>query len=218
MSPLKELISKGVQLIGTPAGDAKLPGQPGPDLAEAFVMASRPPLTRSTVGLDVADWNAVYREAGVHPPPHGYGVERVGEMLETKRFGSLDRDMKRKAILAALDAAGVSIRDVIQDAVMRDEALEAFENLKQRETEEQSGRTEGRIQTIQQELETVLRDSNAELDRLKRGTEESVRAFAQFQERKRTEEGRLRQLLSHFVRDDENPIPAAGPAEGAPRT
>jgi hypothetical protein len=206
MSPIKELISRGVRLIGTP-GDASLPVQAEVDLAEAFAAASRPALTRSTVPLDVPDWNAVYREAGVHPPPHGYGVDRVGEMLETKRFGSLDRDTKRKAILAALDAAAVSVRDVIQDAVLRDEALEAFEMVKQREVEELRGRTEGRIQTIQQELETVLRDSNSELERLKRGTEESVRAFAQFQDRKRAEESRLRQLLSHFVRDEENPIP-----------
>ena len=106
----------------------------------------------------------------------------------------------------------MSIRDVIQDAVLRDEALEAFETVKQREIEELRVRTEGRIQTMQQELETVLRDSNAELERLKRGTEESARSFAQFQERKRGEEARLRQLLSHFVRDEENPIPG-GPVE-----
>jgi len=131
-------------------------------------------------------------------------------MLETKRFGTLDRETKRKAVLAALDAAGVSIRDVIQDAILRDDALQAFETVKQREIEDQRGRTDGRIQTVQQELETVLRESNAELERLKRGTEESARAFAQFQERKWAEEGRLRQLLSHFVRDEENPIPAEG--------
>jgi len=215
MSPIKELISKGVRLIGA-TGDAGLPTQAEPDMTDAFAAASRPALTRSTVPLDVPDWTGVYREAAVHPPPHGYGVDRVGEMLETKRFGSLDRDTKRKAILAALDAASVSIRDVIQDAVLRDEALEAFESVKQREVEELRVRTEGRIQTIQQELETVLRDSNAELERLKRGTEESARSFAQFQERKRGEESRLRQLLGHFVRDEENPIPA-GPGEAPAR-
>ena len=216
MSPIKELISKGVRLIGA-TGEAGLPAQAEPDLADAFAAASRPALTRSTVPLDVPDWSGVYREAAVHPPPHGYGVDRVSEMLETKRFGSLDRDTKRKAILAALDAASVSIRDVIQDAVLRDEALEAFESVKQREVEELRVRTEGRIQTIQQELETVLRDSNAELERLKRGTEESARSFTQFQERKRGEETRLRQLLGHFVRDEENPIPG-GPGEAPARS
>jgi hypothetical protein len=214
MSPLKELINKGVRLIATPTGESATAAHAEPDLADAFVAASRPPLSRSTVPIEASDWQAVYREAGVHPPPHGYGVERVSDMLETKRFGTLDRDMKRKAILAALDAAGVSIRDVIQDAVLRDDALQAFETLKQREIEDQRVRTDGRIQTVQQELETVLRDSNAELERLKRGTEESARSFAQFQERKRGEEGRLRQLLSHFVRDDENPIPHGEEASG----
>jgi hypothetical protein len=212
MSPIKELMSKGIRYIETPGA----PGVPASDAADAFPVSTPPALTRSSVPLDVAEWSAVYREAGVHPPPHGYGLDRVGEMLETKRFGSLDRDTKRKAVLAALDAAGVSIRDVVQDAVARDHALEAFETFKQREVEEMRVRTEGRIQTIQQELETVLRDSNAELERLKRGAEESVRAFAQFQERKRTEEKRLREFLSHFVRDEENPIPRAEATE-APR-
>jgi hypothetical protein len=206
MSPIKELMSKGIRYIETPGSASAT--HPEADASDAFPVSTPPALTRSSVPLDVADWNAVYREAGVHPPPHGYGVDRVGEMLETKRFGSLDRDTKRKAILAALDAAGVSIRDVVQDAVARDHALEAFETFKQREVEEMRVRTEGRMQTIQQELETVLRDSNAELERLKRGTEESVRAFAQFQEKRRAEEKRLREFLSHFVRDEENPIPA----------
>jgi hypothetical protein len=204
MSPIKELMSKGIRYIETPGGK----GVPAESEADAFPVSSPPALTRSSVPLDVADWNAVYREAGVHPPPHGYGVDRIGEMLETKRFGSLDRDTKRKAILAALDAAGVSVRDVVQDAVARDHALEAFETFKQREVDELRARTMGRVQTVQQELETVLRDSNAELERLKRGTEEAVRAFAQFQERKRAEEKRLREFISHFAKDEDNPIPA----------
>jgi hypothetical protein len=204
MSPIKELMSKGIRYIGTPGGK----GTPPESEADAFPVSSPPALTRSSVPLDVADWNAVYREAGVHPPPHGYGVDRIGEMLETKRFGSLDRDTKRKAIMAALDAAAVSVRDVVQDAVARDHALEAFETFKQREVDELRARTMGRVQTVQQELETVLRDSNAELERLKRGTEEAVRAFAQFQERKRAEEKRLREFISHFAKDEDNPIPA----------
>ena len=204
MSPIKELMSKGIRYIETPGTASVADAEP----AEAFAAGPAAALSRSSVPLDVADWNAVYREAGVHPPPHGYGVDRVGEMLETKRFGSLDRDTKRKAVLAALDAAGISVRDVVQDAVARDRALEVFESLKQREVEDLRGRTMGRIQTVQQELETVLRDSNAELDRLKRGTEEAVRAFAQFQERKRAEEKRLREFVAHFAKDVDNPIPA----------
>ena len=203
MSPIKELMAKGIRYIETPGGGSNAEAEP----MDAFSVSSPPALTRSSVPLDVADWNGVYREAGVHPPPHGYGVDRVGEMLETKRFGALDRDTRRKAILAALDAAGVSVRDVVQDAIARDHALEAFETFKQREVEELRARTMGRVQTVQQELETVLRDSNAELERLKRGTEDAVKAFAQFQERKRAEEKRLREFVSHFVKEEDNPIP-----------
>jgi hypothetical protein len=215
MSAIKELISKGVRIVGAAgapgspnAGDLDIP--PG-----TFAAAVPSTLTRSTLPADISDWDAVYREAGVQTPRHGYGVDRVAEMLEAKRFGALDRDTKRNAILAALDAAGVAIRDVIQDAVMRDEVLEAFEQAKQREVEDQRGRTEGRIQTIEQEMETALRETNTELDNLKRTAEEAARAFAQFQDRKRREEQRLRDVLGHFLSDAENPIRPSDPAKTA---
>src|SRR5262245_57674319 len=37
-----------------------------------------------TIPVDVADFATVYKGAGVHVPAHGYGVDRVAEMLAHK--------------------------------------------------------------------------------------------------------------------------------------
>jgi len=41
-------------------------------------------------------------------------------MLGSKRLASMGREVKAAAVLAALEAASVPIRDVIKDAVLRD--------------------------------------------------------------------------------------------------
>ncbi len=62
-------------------------------------------------------------------------------MLESKRLATLGREVKATAVLAALEAAGVPLRDVIQDAVRRDKALDAFEAAKGREIQELHARS-----------------------------------------------------------------------------
>ena len=44
--------------------------------------------------------------------------------------------MKKSSVLVALDAAGVDIKDVIQDAMRRDRALDTYERVQQRAAEE----------------------------------------------------------------------------------
>ena len=34
----------------------------------------------------MVDFGAVYAEAGIELPPHGYGIDKVAEMLESKRL------------------------------------------------------------------------------------------------------------------------------------
>jgi len=182
-------------------------------------------VTRSEVPADVADFAAVYAEAGIELPPHGYGIDKVAEMLEGKRLATLGREVKATAVMAAIEAAGVPLRDVIQDAVRRDKALDAFEAAKGREIQELHARTETRIEEIQNEIQAFLKERNSELERLKAEEEAQNRAFLELQTRKRREEERLAFLVAHFLEGGLNPIstrtaaaaPEAGksPASGA---
>jgi hypothetical protein len=223
MSKLKSLVSRGVRLIvaDVPEDSAPPPDAPGPEREfppETFEVEPRR-VTRSEVAADVQDFSAVYEEAGIALPEHGYGIDRVAEMLQSKHLAPLGREVKAASVLAALEAAKVPMRDVIQDAVLRDRALDAFEAAKGREVQELHARTETRTQAIQEEIAAFLKERNTELEALKRDEEAANQAFLALQARKRTEEQRLVDLVGHFLAGGENPIttaPASAAGQPAP--
>src|SRR5262245_5431938 len=115
MSKLSELVSKGVRLIVTddeqavpelteappeavsprpPRGRAPRERTPREMPAEELAADPPTPVERSRVAADVADFGAVYKEAGIELPAHGYGVDKAGEMLENKRLASLAPEVK----------------------------------------------------------------------------------------------------------------------------
>lgn len=208
MGKLKELVNKGVRLIVTETGEASAEAPPKEREipAQAFESPEAKPVAASAVPASVEDFGAVYQEAGIELPLHGYGVDKVAEMLESKRLASLGREVKATAVLAALEAAQVPIRDVIQDAVARDKALDAFEAAKEREVQELKAKNEARIQSLKSEMEELLRKINTEIEKLKRESEEAAQAFVQLQSRKRREEERLHDIVSHFIEGADNPV------------
>lgn len=210
MSKLKDLVSKGVRLIVVDSAEASAAapqGLPaGGEIPPEELQAPDQPAVTSQVPADVADFGAVYQEAGIELPLHGYGIDKVAEMLGSKRLASLGREVKATAVLAALEAASVPVKDVIQDAVARDKALDGFEVAKERQLRELRTGSEARIQQIKDEIESFLREKNAEIERLKGESDAAVQAFTQLQARKQREEERLYEIVSHFAEGLENPI------------
>ncbi|PYQ54102.1 MAG: hypothetical protein DMF78_07230 [Acidobacteria bacterium] len=151
MGKLSDLVNKGVRLIvvdhdasGSSGGSAPSPPPPPPrEIQPGEIEAPTPAPVRSDVAMEVEDFGAVYDEAGVAIPDHGYGVDKVAEMLQGKRLSALGREVRATAVLAALEAAQVDVTDVIADAVKRDKALDAFEAAKERELHELRTKNEG---------------------------------------------------------------------------
>jgi hypothetical protein len=217
MSKLKELVNRGVRLIvaeGPPdeaaAASAERDLPPG-----SFAETTSRPVPQSAVSAAVEDFGAVYEEAGLELPLHGYGVDKVAEMLQSKHLQTLGREVRATAVLAALEAAQVDVKDVIQDAVARDRAIDAFEAAKQREVQERHAETERRTKAIKDEIDAFLTAKNAELESLKKAEESANEAFVKLQARKRREEERLFDVVAHFVAA-ENPITTSGGGPSSP--
>jgi len=214
MSRLKDFVSKGVRLIVADTPEAAAVAAPADLPAGGEIppeeLGLEPPRSAgpSAVAAD-ADFGAVYQEAGIDVPLHGYGIDKVGEMLESKRLASLSREVKATAILAALEAAGVAVKDVLQDAVRRDAALDAFEAAKEQEARDLKDRNDGRVQEVKDEIEAFLRQKNEEIETLKRESEAASQAFTQLHARKQREEERLFEVVSHFAEGAQNPITTA---------
>jgi len=138
----------------------------------------------------------------------------VAEMLQSKRLATLGREVKATAVMAALEAAGAPIRDVIQDGVRRDSALDAFEQAKETELHDLQLQSQSRVQAIKEEIDGFLKAKNAEIEELKQATEAAEKAFSALQARKRKEEDRIHEVVAHFIEGADNPI-TAGPKSAA---
>lgn len=220
MGKLTDIVNKGVRLIVTDtavssgAAAAEAPAEREIPPA-AFEDVAPPRVARSSVATSDS-FEAVYEEAGIALPAHKYGVDKVSEMLQSKRLASLGREVKATAVLAALEAAQVPIRDVIQDAVLRDKALDDFEAAKEAEVQDLKAKSEARIAAIKDEIDALLREKNAEIEGLKKAADDAERAFTDLQARKRQEEDRLHEVVSHFIEGPENPITTSRRAASPP--
>jgi hypothetical protein len=154
--------------------------------------------------VPLSDFEEVYRKAGIKSPVHGYGVERVYRLLTSRRLVGLDRNVRRSALLTALDAAGVPASDVSQDAVLRRKALTAYEAEKALELQSLRSRNESRAEALQDTVETFTRQKQSQIERLAQGSTSAVRAQSDLEIRKRMEQDRLYRSLAYFV----EPLPS----------
>jgi len=157
-----------------------------------------------TIPADVADFATVYKGALVQAPSHGYGVDRVADMLAHKSLAGLDKAVRASAVLAALDAAGVSIAEVIHDGVLRYKALVAFEAAKDLELNQVRPRNDRRVAELKTAVESYQKAKQGEVDALSRESGAAAAALTRLETRQRAEEERFYRTVSLFV----EPLPA----------
>jgi hypothetical protein len=213
VSRIADLVSRGVRVTA----EHQAQGQPTEIPGEFFEGEGIRPSLRFDSPADVADFKAVYEEAQVPAPFAGYGVDRMAHVLESRRLASLPREVRVAAVMASLEAAGVALSHVLRDAVARERALGAFVSAKERDVAGLQQRIEARVATLKREIEVFVGEKNAEIESLRRAGDGAGSAFAQLQLRKRQEEERLHEVVSHFASGPGNPIPAPG-TSSAPKT
>src|SRR6202167_5509999 len=121
-------VQQGPQKTANVAPGAKSAAQTVAEIAST--MAPEPKFT--TPVSDPTSFEEIYKAAEIPPPPQGYSILKISHMLESERLRNLASDVKKSSILVALDAAGIDIKDVIQDAIRRDRALDGYERVQQR--------------------------------------------------------------------------------------
>jgi hypothetical protein len=115
--------------------------------------------------VELVPMEDIYRTAGIMIPRKGYSIKKVVEMLNSEHIRDLSTDMKRVAVLMALDAAGVPIEEILQDAKARQQALDTHEaEQKKRADAECAHKLEENTQ-IEAELERLKAHHTARINR-----------------------------------------------------
>jgi hypothetical protein len=107
----------------------------------------------------------IYRAAGITNPQRGYSINKVVAMLQSDHIRGLSKEMKHAAILMALDAAGISLDQVQQDAKARQDALDSYEAGQKKQVEAMWARKAEEVLQIQAELESVKAHHLARISR-----------------------------------------------------
>lgn len=162
--------------------------------------------------IELLPVDEIYRAAGITSVRNGASITRVVEMLRSEHIRSLSSEMKRAAILMALDTAGIPLPQVLQDAIARQKALDSYEaDLKHMVEAGWARKTEENAQ-IEAELERVKSHYTALIARNLESIEREKATFAAWLGKKQEESqniGEASALLSKPEADAPRPAPSA---------
>jgi hypothetical protein len=162
---------------------------------------------------DPTSFDEIYRAAEIPEAPQGYSILKVAHMLESEHIRNLPSDVKKSSVLVALEAAGADIKDVIQDAVRRDRALDTYERVQQRAVDELENRKTKENSDIQAQIDKYLTEQRAKIQANNDEIAREKERFTGWRLKKQQEEKRIADAVGYFV--SENPI-TTGPVQVQP--
>ncbi len=176
--------------VGAGAGaSALLPSEKAKDVA---------PAPESNLATPPS-FDNIYSGAAVKPPRVPYGILKVADMIASAHLSGMSPETKRAALMMALDAAGVEVEDVLQDAVVRQRALNDFEEDYQRRLKDLETVKCDENSKIQAELDRI---TSQYMSRIQGNVDDLAREqdnFRAWQKRKQQENGRITEAAAFCV-------------------
>jgi len=191
----KSMASKWLELaLGHNKQPAKTPGAHGSAEEKGSGNAHQTPREKrlpidgdegelAVVAIELLPVEEIYRAAGITNPRTGYGIAKVIEMLHSDHVRGLSAEMKRAAVLMALDASGTALDQVQRDAKARQEALDSYEAAQARQVAaewarkaEEDAQTEAELERIKQQYAARIARNHEEVEREKTAVNEWLSA------------------------------------------
>jgi hypothetical protein len=192
------------------SGSAAVSKSAAQSVAEiASTIAAEPKFTSPVA--DPTSFDEIYKAAEIPEAPQGYSILKVAHMLESEHIRTQPSDVKKSSVLVALEAAGTDIKDVIQDAVRRDRALDTYERVQQRAVDELENRKNKENADLQAEIDKYLTEQRAKIQSNNDEVAREKERFTGWRLKKQQEEKRIADAVGYFA--SENPI-ATGPVQG----
>lgn len=204
--------ASGDQTARKPGGGPGASKSAAQSVAEiASSVAAEPTFTKPV--SDPTSFDEIYKAAEIPPAPQGYSILKVAQMLDSEHIRNLPSDVKKSSVLVALDAAGADIKDVIQDAIRRDRALDTYERVQQRAVDELEVRKTKENSDIQAQIDKYVTEQRAKMQANDDDVAREKERFTKWRLKKQQEEKKIADAVGYFV--TENPI-TTGPVQAQP--
>lgn len=196
-----------VDEAGSAAAQGHAPPSGAPNAAQtvaeiASSVAVEPKFTSPVA--NPTSFDEIYKAAEIPPAPQGYSIMKIADMLQSEHIRNMPADVRRSSVLVALDAAGVDIKDVIQDAVRRDRALDTYERVQEKAlTQLEAQKTQENAQ-IQAEIDKYVSEQRSKIQANNDEVTREKERFFGWRLKKQQEEKKISDAVAPFV--TENPI------------
>ena len=94
----------------------------------------------------------IFKSAGIPAPPAGWTVERLLEFLNREPIRGMDRAEAQRETISMLAAEKVDSAEIIKDAILRDQTLDAFEDLMAKKRNQWQMEKKQQIEALKQEI------------------------------------------------------------------
>ncbi|MCY2931862.1 MAG: hypothetical protein NTV86_20685 [Planctomycetota bacterium] len=153
-------------------------------------------LTEQPVELSL-DFAKIFEAAGIAKLSHGWTVDKLEAVLAGPPVAGMDRTEAQKAVLAMLTADKAHVHEVVQEAMARDKALDAFEVFAHKKTKQRVESCQSRIV----ELESQIASLRQQADELHKEADANRAAWKAWHQRKVECEKAMARTLGILVED-----------------
>jgi hypothetical protein len=161
--------------------------------------------TRSLDALRTFD--EIYKTAPAQPPRMVYGILKVAEMLNSPHLAGMSHETKRCSVMMAIETAGIPVEDLLQDAMLRQRALNDYENGEDQRLKEFESTIDKENGQLQTELERLTAQYMARIQR-------NIDEVAASQDRFRAWQKRKNQEMQHISSAAAICVPKSAEANG----
>ena len=151
------------------------------------------------IGEEFPSFEAIFQAFGIKDASAGFTVYRIEELLKSVHLKNASPEIKRSALMVALEALRISPEEVIQDAVKRDKALTQFEKIEERRLRELEQKKSEENKRLQEEMERIFNEIREKMEDNNNLIKDTRDKFQAWQQEKEKEEQRLSTVLQYFV-------------------
>jgi hypothetical protein len=176
---------------GQPSGDATAqPFTTAPRLES--VQTNQPSnAARAKIVGPLHSFEEIYQDAPAQPPRMTYGILKLSEMLNSAHLAGMSHETKRCSVMMAIEAAGIQVEDLLQDAMLRQRALNDYEQGEELRLKEFESATDRENNVLQAEVERLTSQYMARI-------QANIDEVAAAQDRFRAWQKRKTQELQHI--------------------
>jgi hypothetical protein len=135
-----------------------------------------------------ASFEEIYQDAAVKPARLACGIVKVAEMSRSNHLAGMPPDFKRRALLMALEATGTNVGEVLNDVVIRQRALQEYEEAHQKKLNQFESAYDEQNRVLQAELDKITAQFKA---RIQAGRDEVELRQEEFREWQRSKQQEL---------------------------